>query len=114
MVFADPTVRVLNRPSDGAERLHGNNFGVFALPSPEPSLEGDYNTDGTVDAADYVVWRKNGGPQQEYETWRANFGATASGGAVSNATAPEPPPGVLLLIPPLMAATRRRGWNRAT
>jgi hypothetical protein len=74
---------------------------------------GDYNGDSTVDAADYVVWRKNGGPQQEYETWRANFGATASGGAVSNATVPEPPPGVLLLIS-LMAATRRRGWNRAT
>jgi hypothetical protein len=36
MVFADPTVRIVNRPSDGSERLHGNNFGVFALPVPEP------------------------------------------------------------------------------
>ncbi len=35
MVFADPTVRILNRPSDGTERLHGNNFGVLASPVPE-------------------------------------------------------------------------------
>ena len=26
------------------------------------SVTGDYNADGVVDAADYVVWRKNIGP----------------------------------------------------
>jgi hypothetical protein len=41
------------------------------------SLTGDYNTDGKVDAADYVVWRKNNiNGQQGYNDWRANFGAT--------------------------------------
>ena len=29
-----------------------------------PVLAGDYNKNGTVDAADYVVWRKNDGPSQ--------------------------------------------------
>ncbi len=40
----------------------------------------DYNGDGTVDAADYVVWRKTGiNGQQGYDDWRANFGATEPG-----------------------------------
>lgn len=39
---------------------------------------GDYNFDRTVDAADYVVWRKAsiGGNPGGYNTWRANFGMT--------------------------------------
>ena len=40
MVFADPIVRTVNRPSDGAERLHGSNFAVFASPIPEPGVIG--------------------------------------------------------------------------
>jgi hypothetical protein len=51
-------------------------------------LVGDYNGNGAVDAADYVLWR-NGGPLQnegttpgavtpeDYNVWRANFGKTA-------------------------------------
>jgi hypothetical protein len=40
-------------------------------------LPGDYNQNGIVDAADYVVWRKtNINGQQGYNDWRANFGAT--------------------------------------
>jgi hypothetical protein len=42
--------------------------------------EGDYNENGTVDAADYVAWRNDpashGGNPAGYNTWRANFGAT--------------------------------------
>ena len=56
------------------------------------AIPGDYNNDGIVDAADYVVWRDNlGAPagtllndidggeigQNQYSTWRANFGAVA-------------------------------------
>ena len=39
-----------------------------------PSLPGDFNNDGTVDAADYVVWRKNPGgiyTQNDFNLWRA-------------------------------------------
>jgi hypothetical protein len=53
-------------------------------------LVGDYNGNGTVDAADYVMWRK-GGPLQndpspgvqpaDYDVWRAHFGQTAGSGA---------------------------------
>jgi hypothetical protein len=49
------------------------------------SLLGDYNLDGIVDAADYIVWRKSGGTPAAYNTWRSNFGRTAGSG--SGATA---------------------------
>ena len=48
-----------------------------------PLAAGDYNEDGMVDAADYVVWRTTGGTQQGYETWQANFGRTVGGSGTS-------------------------------
>jgi hypothetical protein len=48
--------------------------------SIEALLPGDFNFDGIVDAADYVVWRMNDGTQAEYDVWRANFGAMAGSG----------------------------------
>ena len=64
----------------------------------ESVIPGDFNGDGTVDAADYVVWRKELGTtytQNDYNTWRANFGQTAGGGAaatsrLSGRAVPEP------------------------
>jgi hypothetical protein len=54
-----------------------------------PVTPGDYNRDGTVDTADYVVWRKGLGTtytQADYDVWRANFGQTiGSGGALPSA-----------------------------
>ena len=37
-------------------------------------LDGDFNHDGHVDAADYVVWRKSIVTAPEYAIWRGNFG----------------------------------------
>jgi hypothetical protein len=45
-------------------------------------LPGDFNDDGAVDAADYVVWRRWLGTaytSADYEVWRANFGRTMGG-----------------------------------
>jgi hypothetical protein len=42
---------------------------------------GDYNRDGMVDGADYVVWRNNPdnfGGDHGYDVWRGNFGAEAA------------------------------------
>jgi hypothetical protein len=53
---------------------------------------GDFNDDGIVDAADYVVWRKNTGgtyTAADYNNWRANFGASLGSGANSQSV-PEP------------------------
>jgi hypothetical protein len=77
---------------------------------------GDYNQDGTVDAADYVVWRKNpdafGGDPAGYNTWRANFGTTAGGGAALPSVAPlsavpEPSTTILLGVALLLMTARR-------
>ena len=79
-------------------------------------LTGDYNENGTVDAADYVLWRDNpaafGGDPAGYNTWRANFGNTAAGSgiAVGAAAVPEPMGLVLLLVGVLgLGLGRRRG-----
>lgn len=74
-------------------------------------LAGDYNRDGTVDAADYLIWRKMLGSsvsevgegadgnhnrtidEDDYLVWRNHFGQTASAasGTVDNSIlAPEP------------------------
>jgi hypothetical protein len=61
-------------------------------------VTGDYNGDGSVDAADYVVWRKSQiGGQAGYTAWRANFGRSA-GGLGTAGSVPEPASGVLLVV----------------
>ncbi|MEQ8847476.1 PEP-CTERM sorting domain-containing protein [Botrimarina sp.] len=76
--------------------------------APE-GLPGDFNGDGTVDAADYTVWRDGLGTtyqQSDYDTWAANYGASASGAA----GVPEPAAGWMLLLG--SAAAGRRRWRR--
>ena len=60
---------------------------------------GDFNGDGSYDAADYIVWRKNGGSAGEYALWRANFGHSlfAGGGEAFIESASVPEPGCLAL-----------------
>ena len=79
-----------------------------------PGTPGDYNSNGLVDAADYVVWRKNSGTTNvlpndpiggtigtvQYNQWRSHFGQTAGsgGGASVSFAVPEPATLVLLTI----------------
>jgi glucose/arabinose dehydrogenase len=71
---------------------------------------GDFNEDGTIDAADYVVWRDSVGQSvtawdgadgngdamvtaADYDVWRTNFGRTIpnlAGGVGSLSSVPEP------------------------
>jgi hypothetical protein len=68
-------------------------------------LAGDYNGDGAVDAADYVVWRKALGSTtqlgadgdgsgyvsiHDYNVWRQNFGNQQGINSAGAATVPEP------------------------
>ncbi len=72
---------------------------------------GDFNGDGTVDAADYAVWRKTDGTQAGYDTWLANFGSPAagSGSSVANsANVPEPSSVWLLLTAAALFVWRAR------
>jgi thiol-disulfide isomerase/thioredoxin len=64
------------------------------------SVNGDYNHNGTVDAADYVVWRNgldNMYTFADYAVWRAHFGQAAKLGASANAAVPEPATLTLLM-----------------
>jgi hypothetical protein len=95
-----------------------NGFDIgFAPPAGVP---GDYNGNGKVDAADYVVWR-NGGPllnevnapgtvnQQDYVEWRARFGNPGSGlGGGSGTSVPEPASIALISLALLAAVGVRR------
>jgi hypothetical protein len=62
---------------------------------------GDYNKDGIVNAADYVVFAK-GLADGDYATWRSNFGESTPGVSPANsphlAAVPEPASLFLLLL----------------
>jgi hypothetical protein len=74
-----------------------------------PGVAGDYNGNGKVDMADYVLWR-NGGPllnevnsigtvdASDYTAWRAAFGNTSGSGSLAGGAVPEPTSVLLLLI----------------
>lgn len=88
--------------------------GEVRLSDFEPSLlAGDYNEDGVVDAADYVVWRDNVGAPNgtlpndpepgpigaaQYARWLANFGVSSPAITSPGAPAPEPLSALLLAI----------------
>jgi hypothetical protein len=77
--------------STTGSQLTGILIGQFTFAST--SFPGDFNNDGTVDAADYVVWRKKLGTtytQSDYDAWRANFGKTAGSGAALPSAEPLP------------------------
>ena len=96
-------------------------------------LPGDFNSDGKVDAGDYVIWRKSNGTNNalandnglgtpigpsHYSLWRANFGNSAGAGAgsgVENGGA-VPEPGtlslVVLAVGTVLACGRRSGRSR--
>ncbi len=77
-------------------------------------LDGDYNDDGTIDAADYTVWRDamSAGATEltndptpgtvdetDYDYWKAHYGESAgAGAALGAATVPEPASALLLLL----------------
>jgi hypothetical protein len=78
------------------------------------ALAGDFNADGKVDAADYVVWRKDptahGGDPAGYNTWRTNFGAPAGSGSLAGTAVPEP--GTLIQFVGAVAAFVASGLRR--
>ncbi|QDT69086.1 hypothetical protein MalM25_20130 [Planctomycetes bacterium MalM25] len=96
---------MLTNPDGGGQSAFFDDFSLELL--TDPGLAGDYNDDGTVDAADYTVWRDGGSPdssQTGYDTWANNYGATASP-AVS---VPEPSSALLVGAGLLLLARSRR------
>jgi hypothetical protein len=93
---------------------------VTIMGVPILGLDGDFNHDGFVDAADYVMWRKtNSGDMIAYNTWVQHFGESLAGsGGGNGASANAPEPGTWLLMTVFagcLLATRRvklAGWTR--
>ena len=100
----------------------------LTLDAVPPENNGDYNGNGVVDAADYVIWRATEGQSvdpgtgadgsgdgvvgpEDYDHWVARFGDVISGGGAGNVAAPEPSTFALLTLALAwcLAATRRRG-----
>jgi hypothetical protein len=126
-------------PTDSASTVaatyRGNPFGDPPLSPPRIYLQvsstgtegvlGDYNNNGSVDAADYVLWRNDGPLANEgdnpgvvnladYEYWRARFGAVSGSGGGLLAV-PEPSLILLMLLAlnfgPIVVRLRQRHGN---
>jgi hypothetical protein len=93
------------------------------------ALPGDFDENGHVDAADYVVWRDSMGQTGpglaadgngdeiidgvDYTIWRAHFGkAAGSSGSLSHALVPEPAGTLLLIFATIGIGTiRQAAWR---
>ena len=97
-------------------------------PSASAGVPGDYNSNGVVDAADYVLWRDSVGQSTlpnrgsgitgpvgpaDYSFWRSHFANTSGSGAgeLSNSSVPEPN-GLLLLVVGLLGVLSRRAKSK--
>lgn len=88
MVWATPELSVLPAIQPAALWVTDRVDTLFVEP-----LDGDFNSDGLVDAADYTVWRdglRTVYQPSDYDTWVANFGATAPSSPGRTAAVPEP------------------------
>jgi hypothetical protein len=73
---------------------------------------GDFNHDGAVNAADYVVWRKLAATpnmQGNYDLWRAHFGQTLDAASGAGLQIPEPALNLLVIITLVALSRGRRG-----
>lgn len=114
------------KPGDRTDR-HGA-FTVSIYGEPVPPLLGDFNVNGNVDAADYALWKNsveahdlmpNGvgsglfegrAVAEDYDAWRAHFGATVIPSAAGFAySVPEPAAGLLAAYALGVWAFRRHG-----
>jgi endoglucanase len=80
-------------------------------------LAGDYSRNGVVDAADYVVWRKNLGvfPADAYATWRSHYGQSPGSGSGANTSAAVPEPAtIMLFIVAAAGMSARRRWRASS
>lgn len=105
VAFAKPLELVVDTTTGMVEIRNSNqiaiSFDSYSISSESGMIstggaaDGDFNSDGTVNIADYVVWRNNlGAPEgtlpndphsgvigsDQFDTWKANFGLTGGEG----------------------------------
>jgi autotransporter-associated beta strand protein len=100
----------------GTELFIDYSGGGGQIVSLRAGLPGDYNANGTVDAADYTVWR-NGldtkFSQHDYQVWRNNYGESGNGHGSAHIAVPEPASASLLLLSLAIGVGRRRTGRTA-
>jgi len=121
--------------TDAGLTLGGSDAGLFSmnidtandwimLTTAGAGLAGDYNGNGTVDAADYTIFRDNLGGDSavlggngsgaatvvvaDYDLWKQNFGPSGTG---STAAVPEPTGLILLGLVVGSCLCGRRRWK---
>jgi hypothetical protein len=96
--------------------------GVVVYETISAAISGDYDGNGIVNAADYVLWRKSPGSfggAGGYTTWRSHFGATSgSGSGLGMQAVPEPGSFALLslaagMVFAMVLGRRRVQWQLA-
>jgi hypothetical protein len=107
--------------------IAGRTLQLFVIPALPPTLAGDYNDDGVVDAADYTVWRNNLGGSSltnetvtlgvvdaaDYDEWKANYGSMSpGGGSAASPSVPEPSTPALIFAAALAAVSIRPHTRR--
>ena len=89
-------------PGFGAQDLYGTAVpqgATIDIGAVESGLPGDFNVDGVVDAADYVLWRKLMHDLPQYVAWKANFGRSLNpAAAFARGRVPEPASLVLVSL----------------
>ena len=108
----NPAVLGVGVDGDLVFEIGVNNSGLFTLPVTYVGggLPGDFNSNGKVDGADFLLWQRNFG-QPGFDAaslaqWKTNFGAGAS--EVAAAAVPEPATIGLLALAGVALATKRR------
>ncbi|WP_145284923.1 glycoside hydrolase family 44 protein [Pirellulimonas nuda] len=102
-------------------------YSVTTLVLVSDGLLGDFNRDGTVDGADYTVWRDSLGLTgnlaadanednivdiDDYNLWRSNFSLTTSSTGLPTVSTPEPSGVTLALAASLCGAAIQRWRSR--
>jgi hypothetical protein len=91
--FVHRTPAINDATRDVAVSWVEENIEMLTSP-PSQQLSGDFNTDGVVDAADYVMWRKllgqGGTVDQDYADWVTHFGESQLPGGAGTVSVPEP------------------------
>jgi hypothetical protein len=124
--FTLDSIQIFGPPNTGSNLDAVIYLDAITHITPGP-LPGDYNNDGTVDTADFVVWRKNEGTantlpndplggtigQAQYDQWQSHFGQIAGSGAAGSlppqSAAPEPDALSVILAALAICSLSRRG-----
>lgn len=114
------TISLSGQSTQGGAYIGLDNAAVEILAAG--SIPGDYNNNGTVEAADYVVWRDQLGTSAvlpndpiggtigpaQFNQWRTHFNQSAAAGVIVGSAVPEPTSGLLSGAAVLSLAMRNR------